>query len=320
MNWYYSLGKWEYIAIGLFAFFYLLYAIKTAAAARTFHTNSRAIMAKLVLRTVYFALLIIALLGPTNGNSQTEVKAIGKDIYLLVDLSESMNATDISPSRLERIKFELNQLIQKLTSDRIGLIIFSSEAFIQCPLTFDKNTLKLFIETLQTNMVPSGGTDLAPALQLAIDKHTGNVTSENNAKIIVLVSDGEHHGENLSPIIRDVQDSGIRLFAVGVGTAAGGKIPVGKGYKKDKEGQEVVTRLDDETLFRTVNQSSERYFVINDKQNETDRLIHAIDTIEGRLIDKRKTDVSSNKYDYFLAVALLLISLDILITVKTIEL
>jgi Ca-activated chloride channel family protein len=320
MNWYYSLGKWEYIAIGLFALFYLMYAIKTAAAARKFHTHARAIVAKLVLRTVYFALLIVALLGPTYGSSQAEVKAIGKDIYLLVDLSESMNATDISPSRLERIKFELNQLIQNLTSDRIGLIIFSSEAFVQCPLTFDKNTLKLFIETLQTNMVPSGGTDLTPALQLAIDKHTGNVTSENNAKIIVLVSDGEHHGENISGIIRDVQDSGIRLFAVGVGTSAGGKIPAGKGYKKDKEGQDIVTRLDDETLFRTVNQSSERYFVINDKQNETDRLIHAIDAIEGRLIDKRKTDVSSNKYDYFLAVALLLISIDILITVKTIEL
>jgi Ca-activated chloride channel family protein len=275
---------------------------------------------KFVIRSLYFSLLIIALLGPSYGSTRTEVKAIGKDIYLLVDLSESMNAIDISPSRLERVKFELGRFVDNLETDRIGLIIFSADAFVQCPLTFDKNTLKVFIETLKTSMVPSGSTDLAPALQLAREKHTGNVTSENNAKIIILISDGEHHGDNISRQVREIEESGIRLFAVGIGTTTGGKIPEGKGYKKDKHGKEVITRLDDETLFTTVSQSSDRYFVINDRQNELNRLIHTIDTIEGRLLDKRKSDVSANKYDYFLAAALLLISLDVLITVKTIQL
>jgi Ca-activated chloride channel family protein len=320
MNWYFTLGKWEYMFMGLFALLYIVYAIKIIVAARKFHTHARAIIGKGVIRTLYFSLIIMALLGPSYGSSQKEVKAIGKDIYLLVDLSESMNANDISPTRLERVKFELNRLIQNLHTDRIGLIIFSSEAFVQCPLTFDKNTLKVFIETLSTSLVPTSGTDIISALQLAVEKHTGNVTSENNAKIVVLISDGEHHGENLTQIIKEMQENGIRLFAVGVGTVSGGKIPQGRGFKKDKQGEEIVTKLEDETLFKTVNESSDRYFVINDRQNEMNRLLQTIDTIEGRLIDKRKTDVSANKYDYFLVAALLLISMDVLITVKTIQL
>ncbi|MDO1446371.1 VWA domain-containing protein [Rhodocytophaga aerolata] len=320
MNWYYALSIWEYVFISLFGVLYLAYAVKITIAARKFQNHARAIFGKFLLRSLYFGLLIIALMGPSYGSVQKEVKAIGKDIYLLVDLSESMNADDLVPSRLDRVKLELNKLVDNLQTDRIGLIIFSTEAFVQCPLTFDKNTLKLFIETLSTTIVPSGGTNLEPALRMAMEKHTSNVTSENNAKIIVLVSDGEHHGENLSRISREIDKSGIRLFALGVGTAEGGKIPSGRGYKKDKSGGEIVTRLADETLFTTVSQLSDRYFVINDSQNEIYRLIQAIDSIEGRFIDQRKTDATANKYDYFLIAALLLLSLDVLITVKTIQL
>jgi Ca-activated chloride channel family protein len=297
-----------------------MYAVRLTIAAHKFHTHAGSLFGKFVVRSLYFSLLIVALMGPSYGNSRKEIKAIGKDIYLLVDLSESMNANDISPTRLERVKFELSRLVDQLETDRMGLIIFSSDAFVQCPLTFDKNTLLLFIQTLNTSMVPAGGTDLAPALQLAMDKHTGNLTSENNAKIIVLVSDGEHHGDNLNSIIKDLEERGIRLFAVGVGTASGGKIPQGKGFKKDKNGQEVITRLDDETLLGTISQSADRYFVINNRQNELNRLIQAIESIEGRLIDRRKSDISANKFDYFLAAALLLIFMDVLITVKTIQL
>lgn len=320
MNWYYTLGIWEYIFIGLFGFLYLVYAIKLTVAARKFQVHARAILAKFLIRSLYFALIIIAILGPSYGSTQREVKAIGKDIYLLVDLSESMNANDIVPSRLDRVKLELTRFVETLQSDRIGLIIFSTNAFVQCPLTFDKNTLKLFIETLNTSIVPAGGTNLEPALQLALNKHTVNVTSENNAKIIVLVSDGEHHGGTLNSITREIEESGIRLFAVGVGTATGGKIPSGKGFKKDKEGEEILSRLEDETLFKTVSQFSDRYFVINDSQNEVFRLIQAINSIEGRFIDTRKANAATNKYDYFLIASLLLISLDVLITVKTIQL
>ncbi len=320
MNWYSHLGVWEYVVISLFVLLYLLYAIKISIAARKLHTHANIILAKFVLRGAYFSLLIVALLGPSYGNAPKEVKAIGKDIYLVVDMSRSMDATDIAPSRLERIKYELTGFVEQMQQDRVGLIVFSSQAFMQCPLTFDKNTLKLFIETLKTSLLPSGSTDLEPALQMALGKHTSNVTSQNNAKIIVLISDGEHYGKNLSKILREIEQSGVRLFTLGIGTASGGKIPEGKGFKKDKDGQEIISRLTSEVLMNVVNQSADRYFVINDTQNEMNKLVNAVHTIEGRLIDRRKVDVLSNKFHYFLAAALVLICLDVLITVKTIQL
>ena len=123
-----------------------------------------------VFRTIYFALFMIAVLGPSFGGSKKEVKSVGKDIMICVDFSKSMDAFDIQPSRLEKIKFEMKKVVEAFNSDRIGIIIFSSEAFMQCPLTYDQNALNLFIETMNSGLVPSSGTDFGPPLRMALKK------------------------------------------------------------------------------------------------------------------------------------------------------
>jgi Ca-activated chloride channel family protein len=322
MNWQYTLSTWEYICIGLFIGLYLAYGIRVLLIARKLRSSLQPILGKAMLRTFYFALFIIALMGPSLGTTQKEVKAMGKDIYLLVDLSQSMNANDIAPSRLERVKFELRKLVKTLESNRIGLIIFSSEAFIQCPLTYDQSTILLFIETLKTSLVPTGGTNFEPALQLALNKHTDsdNSTLENQAKVMVMFTDGENFGDNIYNLARDIENRGIRLLTVGVGSLAGGKIPNGRNFKKNKQGEEIITVLQQEELQRLSGQNGDAYFEISETKDDMPKLLHTILTMEGQILDKKKVDIVANKYYYFLLAGLFLLMIDVLITTKTIQL
>src|SRR5258708_26446182 len=142
-----------------------------------------------MVRTVIFVLLIISFLGPSFGDAKKEIKSVGKDIMICVDLSKSMDAFDVQPTRLEKIKFELKKVVNSFNSDRIGVIIFSSEAFMQCPLTYDQNALDLFIETMNTNLVPASGTDFRPPFRMALQKlqdQDGGPRPNQKAKVIIL--------------------------------------------------------------------------------------------------------------------------------------
>jgi Ca-activated chloride channel family protein len=321
VNWYRGLDITEYIFIAAFVVFYVLYAVRVIHIARRLSTPFGAIFIKLFIRAVYFSLFILALLGPSFGGGKKEVKSIGKDIMICIDLSKSMDAFDIQPTRLEKIKFEMKKLISAFNSDRIGIIIFSSEAFMQCPLTFDQNALNLFIETMNTGLVPSSGTDFGPPLKMAVKKLKDEETQsgESKSKIIILISDGEDFGEETNQAVHDVEDEDIKLFTLGVGTSKGGNIYGNNGLKQDREGNVVTTRLNSTALKGLANKAEGQYFEINDSKNDVSRLINTIGKIEGELRDTRYVDVTANKYFYFLAAAAALMLIDILVNVKTIR-
>jgi Ca-activated chloride channel family protein len=280
------------------------------------------ILFKFVLRSLYFALLIIALLGPSFGESSREIKSIGKDIYVAVDLSASMNAFDIQPSRLEKVKFELKKIVSAFNSDRIGIIIFTSEAFVQCPLTYDQSAVNLWIETLNTNLVSNTGTDFAPAMQLALDKLSGeeSTMSQQTSKIIILISDGEDFGETTRNMAEKIEASGIKMFTVGVGTDEGSTIVTRAGVKRDKLGKEVITKLNSRSLKDVASLTGGKYFEINSSRNDVNRLISTIKNIEGELRDTRSVDVSTNKYYYFLGLAIFLMIVDLMVRINVIRL
>ncbi|UII31715.1 VWA domain-containing protein [Fulvivirga ulvae] len=321
MSWLYSLSGLEITFITLFIIFYLLYLLRVISIAKKLSTPYSSVFIKLSIRSIYFALFIIALLGPSFGESKREVKSVGKDIFVLVDLSQSMNANDVQPTRLEKVKFELKNIVEAFSSDRIGIIIFSSEAFMQAPLTFDQNALNLFIETLNTKLVPNMGTDFTPPLELALEKLNNEESpiTQQKSKAIILISDGEDFGEETEEVAREIEDQGIKLFTLGVGTERGSKIRVGGVYKKDKEGNDVVTKLDSRTLKKLASETGGKYFEINETNNDVSRLINTINNIEGELRDSRQIDVSANRYYYFLGIALLLLITDLLTSVKTIK-
>jgi len=321
MEWYHQFGKTEYVFISLFLLGYVLYITRMIKISRILKTGFPAIVAKVLLRTLYFLLFMVALLGPLMGNATKEIQAVGKDIFVAVDLSQSMNATDIQPSRLEKLKFELRDLVKSFSSDRIGLIIFSSEAFVQCPLTYDQSALNLFIETLNTGLVPNSGTDFAPPLRMALSKLKGDesVPSQQKSKVIILISDGEDFGDETSEVAQEIKNAGIKLFTLGVGTNEGSQILMRGIPKTDQEGNVVVTKLESGSLQQLADETGGKYFEINNRRDDSSRLINAISQIEGELRDSRQVDTSSNKYIYFLVAGAILFAIDHLFKFKTVK-
>lgn len=314
-------GITEWVAVAIFVLAYGAYIWRVVRIGRSLNTPFGTVFIKLVLRTLFFALLMVSFLGPTYGDSRREVKSVGKDIMICVDLSKSMDAFDVQPSRLEKIKFEMKRIVEAFSSDRLGIIIFSSEAFVQCPLTYDQNALNLFIETMNTGLVPSSGTDFAPPLRMALKKldDQEGPSTQQKSKVIVLISDGEDFGDETSDIVKTIEDRDIKLFTLGIGTEQGSPIGTQRGYKTDKFGKTVVSKINPASLKSLASQTGGQYFEINDSRNEVSKLINTINKIEGELRDARFVDVSANRYFYFLLGALILLAFDILVNVKTVH-
>lgn len=320
MLWYRDFGITEIIFSALFVALYALYVIRVIRIARRLGTPYGSVFIKTVIRTLYFTLFIIAIIGPSFGGSKKEVKSVGKDIMICVDLSKSMDAFDIQPTRLEKIKYEMKRLVEAFNSDRIGVIIFSSESFMQCPLTYDQNALNLFIETMTTNLVPASGTEFGPPMRMALKKLTEDKNStQAKSKVIILISDGEDFGEDTDDVIQDVEKDDINVFTLGVGTDQGGRIYAGNGIKKDRNGNVVVSKLNSAALRAIADKTGGQYFEINETKNDVSRLINTVGKIEGELRDARFVDVTANKYFYFLIAGLVLLVLDILLNIKTIR-
>ncbi|MDN4165459.1 VWA domain-containing protein [Cytophagales bacterium LB-30] len=322
MTWFNSLEFPDYGLLILLLAGYGIFVVRLVRANRKLNNPSApSLLLKGLLRATALLLLVLSILGPSMGSSTQEIQSVGKDIYLAVDLSESMNASDVSPSRLEKVKFELKNIIKAFNSDRIGLIIFSAEAFVQCPLTYDQAALSLFIETLNTELISGGGTEFGPALRIASEKllKKEELAVSEKSKVIVLISDGEDFGTNTEEVADEIRQSGIRLFMLGVGTEKGSTIPSRRGNKRDRNGQEVISKLQPESLQQLAQKADGEYFQISDKENETTALIQSISQIEGELREVRKIDVAANKYQWFLAAALILFFLDTLISVKTLS-
>ncbi len=321
MAWFREFGWTEIIFVLIFVVFYAIYITKIVRIGRSLKTPFQNIFIKLFLRTIIFALLIIAFLGPSYGDSKREIKSVGKDIMICVDLSKSMDAFDVQPTRLEKVKFEMKKVVEAFNSDRIGIIIFSSEAFMQCPLTFDQNALNLFIETMNSGLVPASGTDFGPPLKMALSKVSDQdgPSTQQKSKVIILISDGEDFGEETTEIAKEIEDKDIKLFTLGVGTEKGSQIYAGKTYKTDRQGNTVVSKLNSVSLRSLASKTGGQYFEINESKNDVSRMINTISHIEGELRDARFVDVSANRYFYFLLAALILLSLDVLINVKTVS-
>ena len=321
MTWFKGIGIVEIVFLSINLLAYLGYYFRLRFIASFFKSNNYGIFKKLPLRVAYLTLIIISLLGPSFGHQTRDIKVIGKDIFLAVDLSKSMDARDVNPSRLEKVKYELRRLIDDFGSDRLGLIIFSSEAFVQCPLTYDQSALSLFIETINTDLVPSAGTELNEPLELALEKLTADQEGpgKNQAQIIVLISDGEDFGDDSEKVVQEIKDQGIKLFCLGVGTENGGPIPSGTRNLTDEAGKEVLSKLNSTGLKKLAIETGGKYFEISEGLNETGKLINAIENIEGELKDTRQVDASSNKFVYFLFAALILVLLDVFFTTRTVR-
>ena len=322
MIWIYTLGDLKYYIIGVFALTYLLYIfrlgfiIKGPVKFEIFN-----LLKKIILRVAYFILILMSLMGPSFGDVKKELKSVGKDIYLLIDVSASMNAFDIPPSRLEKVKKELHYMIKNLNfNDKIGIIVFTAEGYLQCPLTYDIEAVELYLQTIKSDYLPTAGSHLENALAFTASKFPASKNAAGSDRYVILASDGEDNDSDIRSISNKLKKQNIVVFTIGVGTREGSKIPEHPGFKKDKNNNYVLSRLEKNTLMTISSATGGGYYEVNDKESQIGLLLEELNKIQGRVKEIKKIEISSNKYYYFLALGLLLVIIDGVVTLNIVRL
>lgn len=266
---------------------------------------------KAILALVAIFFIVIALVNPKIGTKIETVKRQGVDIVFTVDVSKSMLAEDIAPNRLEKSKQLMTQIINNLGSDRVGLVAYAGSAFPLMPISSDYNLAKMYAKDLDTDLVSSMGTALSEAIQVSAN-YFENVDS---SKVIILLSDGEDHSEGISDAINIAKDKGISIISIGVGTEDGGKIPIkinGKlqEYKKDGEGNEVVTKMNDATLKEMASATNGAFMYGSNTEEVVDLVNKALQKIEKKDFESQQIADFESQFQWFLTLALLVLCID----------
>ena len=271
---------------------------------------------KLLVFILGLSLLIIGLVNPKIGTKLETVKREGVDIVFAVDVSKSMLAEDIAPNRLEKAKRLVSEIINQLASDRIGIIAYAGQAYPQLPITTDYGAAKMFLQSMNTDMLTSQGTAIDQAIELASTYYDDE---EQTNRVLFIISDGEDHSEGSTiDAVEEAVDAGIRIYTIGVGKQKGAPIPIKRNgilesLKKDNQGETVITRLNEDILVDIANEGNGQYI---DGSN-TDA---AVESIKEELLqmDKKEFEAKQfaeykDQFQWFIGAALLLLFLDIFI-------
>jgi Ca-activated chloride channel homolog len=272
-------------------------------------TSRQRLVMKLVLLLFIVLLMVTALARPQIGTKIEEVKREGVDIIVALDVSSSMLARDIQPSRLQKAKHEVETFIDRLRGDRIGLIAFSGVAFVQCPLTLDYGAAKIFLDVLDPNLIPVPGTALGKAIQKATETFDQR---ERKHKVLVLITDGEDHEGDVMKYVDEAERQGIVIYCVGIGSPKGDPIPLsetgGSGaFKKDRNGEVVLTRLDELTLEKIALQTNGKYYRASGGEDELQKIYDEIAKMEKKELGSLQFSQFEDRFQYFIALALLLL-------------
>lgn len=272
-------------------------------------------VAKVWLRLSFFAMafcfVVLALARPQRGIRLKEQEVKGAEVIIALDVSNSMLAEDYTPNRLERAKLAISRVTEKLQDDRIGLIVFAGDAYVQIPLTTDYISAKMFLNSISPGSVPVQGTAIGAAISMAVRSFSDQ---NDQSRAIIVITDGENHEDDPVDIARLAADEGVRVFTIGVGSKEGKFIPLPEGgYITDSEGNNVVTRLDDETLREIAEVGNGLYVHSNNKEFGLDPIIEEIQKMEDTVMTRITYEEYEELYMYFLGAALFFLVLQMLV-------
>ncbi|MGD1848187.1 MAG: VWA domain-containing protein [Salibacteraceae bacterium] len=266
-----------------------------------------------LLRNAIF-FLIVALMSPQSGSKLMEVKREGVDLMIALDLSNSMKAEDLSPNRLESAKRAISQLIEKLNQDRLGIVVFAGQPFVQLPITTDYSAAKIFLSTIDTEIMPTQGTAIGAAIELAVESFD---LESPAGKAIVVISDGENHEDDALKAAREAAELGIQVHTIGMGSSQGVPIPVyRKGrktgeYRKDQNGNAVVTQLNEQMLLDIARAGKGVYVQASNANAGLGYIFEEMAKLEKAEIDSKVFADYNDHFQYFLALALGFLILDL---------
>ena len=275
----------------------------------------RMIKAGLLLAAAFF--MILALARPQWGAKLETVSRSGVDVVIAVDTSLSMLAEDVKPSRLAQARAAVSSFIDQLRGDRIGLIAFAGSAYVACPLTLDYGAAALFVDVLDTDLIPIPGTALAGAIRTAVDAYP---KTDRRHRVLVLITDGDDHEGDVEEAARAAAAAGVTVYTVGIGSPEGEPIPIRNergeviGYKEDREEKKVTSRLGETTLESIATMTGGRYFRATSEGLELERIYEEIASMDRRTLSSRLHKAYEDRYQLPLAFALALLALDAALT------
>jgi len=270
---------------------------------------------KFILLMIGYIFLVIGLANPQIGSKLVEGERKGIDLMIALDVSNSMLAQDIKPDRLTRAKQAISKLIDKLGNDRIGMVVFAGNAYVQLPITTDHSAAKMFLTSVNTKIVPTQGTAIGEAIELA----SKSFDDETHSRAIIVITDGENHEDDAVKIAKTVAQKGIHIYTIGMGLTDGTPIPeynqYGRqvGYKKDNEGHTVVTKLNETTLEEIADAGDGIYVRANNTQAGLSKVFDEINKLEKTEFESKVFSDYESRFQYFIAAAIILLLIEILI-------
>ncbi|MFH1073600.1 MAG: VWA domain-containing protein [Candidatus Firestonebacteria bacterium] len=292
-------------------------AVRSAFDRLSANINPRKRIFRIILLVLALFFFILAASGPEIGGKLVEVKRSGIDLIIAVDCSSSMDTADIQPSRMVKAKDSLSAIINKMQGDRVGIVAFAGVAFVQCPLTLDYSAAKMLLELIDTRLIPKPGTAIGEAIRTGIKSFT---EKERKHKAMILLTDGEDHNSDPLGAAKEARKEGVRIYTVGIGRPEGEPIPVmdasGKftGYRKDKSGQTVMSKLDELLLQKIALETDGKYFRATGSDIELDRIYNDISGMEKKELKSTTYVKYENRYQYFAFIAFLLLIAEMLIS------
>jgi len=264
-----------------------------------------------------YCFLVIAIARPQIGTKPEKLKKQGIDIFIALDVSLSMKAEDLKPNRLEVAKNAIWNFIDKLKNDRVGLILFSGTSFVQCPLTLDYNAARLFLEIIDSDMLPHAGTSIGGAIEKAIEAFS---KTDSKYKVLIIFSDGEEHENRWMDSAKDAAKEGIRIYTIGIGKKEGTPIPIYNDdgelidYKKGPDNQIVLSKLQENVLNNIARITNGRYYPISSLNKD---FYSNISKFAIKELEKPKFTEYKEQAQYFIAVALILLIVELMISVRS---
>lgn len=276
---------------------------------------------KNILWIIIIIFVILAAARPQWGKKLQILEEKGLDIVVAIDVSRSMLAEDLSPNRIQRAKNSFMTFLDMLTGDRIGLIVFSGNAFVQCPITSDYSALKMFASIIDVGLIPEDGTDIANA----IDKASTLYTKDTQNRVMILITDGENLQGNFQDAVKKAKENNIIIYTLGIGTQKGAPIPLlnhqtgEKEYLKDNDGNIVLTKLDFSNLSWIAKETDGLFFQVATGQHEIREILNDISLLEKEKIAERRYSQYKEQYLYFALFALLLLVIEFILWERRIK-
>jgi Ca-activated chloride channel family protein len=273
------------------------------------------VIAKFILLMIGYGFLIIGIANPQIGSKLVEGERKGIDIMIALDVSNSMLAEDIKPSRLEMSKQAISKLIDNLGNDRLGIVIFAGNAYMQLPITTDYSAAKMFLSNIDTKIVPTQGTAIGEAIEMS----EGAFDNETHSRAIIIISDGENHEDDALDAAKKASEKGIIVYTVGMGLPEGAPIPEYNkynqmvGYKKDRDGSTVVTKLDEAMLQQIASAGKGVYVRANNSQSGLKTILDEINKLEKTKFESRMFSDYEDRFQYFIALSLILLLIELFI-------